>query len=352
MPTKLDRRDFLKLAGLALGGLAFNPFEPRQEEYDYGSLARVTVHEIDLYGLPRFDSQIVGKRYRDQLVQTYYLLTPESGPAYNPYWHRVWGGYLHNTHLQPVEIRFNKPLSQIPEAGQLCEVTVPYTQSFRYTRYEGWRIEYRLYYETTHWITSIDEGPDGEAWYRIVDELGDTDYHVPATHMRPIPDEELIPISPEISPLDKRIDINLATQTLTAFERDQQVFQVKVSSGVPRSKEPENGISTATPQGRFNVYSKMPSKHMGDGNLMQGDLDLDAYELVGVPWTIFFHELSTGYAIHGTYWHNNFGWPMSHGCVNLRNADAKWLFRWTTPQNASPLEVEVTGFGTQVHVYT
>jgi lipoprotein-anchoring transpeptidase ErfK/SrfK len=91
---------------------------------------------------------------------------------------------------------------------------------------------------------------------------------------------------------------------------------------------------------------------MGDGNLMQGDLDLDAYELVGVPWTIFFHELSTGYAIHGTYWHNNFGWPMSHGCVNLRNADAKWLFRWSTPENASPLEIEVTGFGTQVHVYT
>ncbi|GAG41958.1 unnamed protein product, partial [marine sediment metagenome] len=82
-----------------------------------------------------------------------------------------------------------------------------------------------------------------------MDELGNTDYNVPAAHMRPIPDEELAPISPDVPPQDKRIDINLATQTLTAFERDQQVFQAKVSSGVPRSKDPENGISTATPQG-------------------------------------------------------------------------------------------------------
>jgi lipoprotein-anchoring transpeptidase ErfK/SrfK len=89
---------------------------------------------------------------------------------------------------------------------------------------------------------------------------------------------------------------------------------------------------------------------MGDGTLMKGDLDLDAYELVGVPWTMFFHRLDTGYALHGTYWHNNFGWQMSHGCVNLRNEDAKWLFRWSTPDNY-PVEIEKNGFGTQVHIY-
>ncbi|NIV94533.1 L,D-transpeptidase family protein, partial [candidate division KSB1 bacterium] len=45
----------------------------------------------------------------------------------------------------------------------------------------------------------------------------------------------------------------------------------------------------------------------------------------------FFVE--TGVALHGTYWHNNFGWPMSRGCVNLRTEDAKWLFRWTVPKS-------------------
>jgi lipoprotein-anchoring transpeptidase ErfK/SrfK len=128
------------------------------------------------------------------------------------------------------------------------------------------------------------------------------------------------------------------------------VYQARVSSGIPSSRPTDNDIPTETPKGRFNIYSKMPSKHMGDGNLMQGDFNLDAYELVGVPWTMFFHRLDTGYALHGTYWHNNFGWQMSHGCVNLRNADAKWLFRWSTPPNY-PAEVEKTGFGTQVYLY-
>lgn len=350
MVRKLSRRDFLKISALSLGSLAFNPFPPRQEEQDYGLLGRVTVREIDLRGLPTFDSQIVGKRYRDQLVHIYSIVTPPTGPPYNPYWYRVWGGYLHSMHIQLVEIRFQEPLQPIPEGGILAEVTVPYTQSYRYDRYEGWQVEYRLYYQSTHWVTDIDEGPDGEPWYRITDELQPWTYDVPAAHLRPIPYEEIAPISPEVPPETKRIEVNLTTQTLMAYEGDQMVYQARISSGVPRSTKPVNDLPTETPKGRFNIYSKMPSKHMGDGRLMRGNLDLEAYELVGVPWTMFFHKLETGYALHGTYWHNNFGWPMSHGCVNLKNEDAKWLFRWTTPVNA-PLVIEKTGHGTQVHIY-
>jgi len=74
--------------------------------------------------------------------------------------------------------------------------------------------------------------------------------------------------------------------------------------------------------------------------------------LPGVPWTCFFAQ--GGYAFHGTYWHNNFGLQMSHGCINMRNADAKWLFRWTTPVFAekieSPDDWEKTGFGTRVDI--
>jgi len=49
------------------------------------------------------------------------------------------------------------------------------------------------------------------------------------------------------------------------------------------------------------------------------------YDLANVPWTMFFYA---GYAIHGTYWHNNFGHPMSHGCVNMTTTEAKWLYEW------------------------
>jgi hypothetical protein len=68
-----------------------------------------------------------------------------------------------------------------------------------------------------------------------------------------------------------------------------------------------------------------------------------------------FFEAVGGYAIHGAYWHNNFGWPMSRGCVNMRSDEAKWLFRWITPSwdiNAveSSADWEARGFGTPVRI--
>jgi lipoprotein-anchoring transpeptidase ErfK/SrfK len=88
----------------------------------------------------------------------------------------------------------------------------------------------------------------------------------------------------------------------------------------------------------------MASKHMGDGQITS---DIEAYELPGVPWTTFFAP--HGVALHGTYWHTNFGMTMSHGCVNLPTDIAKFLFRWTTPVVA-PETWEQTGYGTLVVV--
>jgi hypothetical protein len=83
---------------------------------------------------------------------------------------------------------------------------------------------------------------------------------------------------------------------------------------------------------------------MGDGQLTS---DVNAYELPGVPWTMVFHK--TGVALHGTYWHDNFGARMSHGCVNLRSVDAKWLFRWTEPVY-DPSDWYKIGYGTLVQI--
>jgi lipoprotein-anchoring transpeptidase ErfK/SrfK len=83
---------------------------------------------------------------------------------------------------------------------------------------------------------------------------------------------------------------------------------------------------------------------MGDGHITGS---LEAYELPGVPWVSFFHE--TGVAFHGTYWHNNYGTPMSHGCVNMQINEAKWLFRWTLPQ-VQHGELLRIGAGTPVSV--
>jgi len=84
------------------------------------------------------------------------------------------------------------------------------------------------------------------------------------------------------------------------------VRSVTVSTGLP---------GTPTVEGEFRIYQKLLSQTMsGPG-----------YYLPGVPYVMYFHQ---GYGLHGTYWHSNFGQPMSHGCVNLPTQEAKWFFYW------------------------
>jgi LysM repeat protein len=104
----------------------------------------------------------------------------------------------------------------------------------------------------------------------------------------------------------KWIDVDLSSQVTRAYQGNTVVRSMVVSTGL--SYYP-------TPPGRFTIYAKYPSYTMsGPG-----------YYLPGVPHTMFFYK---GYALHGTYWHNNFGTPMSHGCINLTQGDAAWLYSW------------------------
>ena len=342
---KTSRRDFLKLSSLGLGGLAFSRLP---DGFFDTEIVRVAASSVSVHSQPDDQSRITGQYFRDEIVNVYQQVQAAT-PAYNPIWYRVWGGYIHRARLQRVKFLPNPMMSAVPQKGQLGEITVPYTQSMRFTKAFGWQPLYRLYYESTHWITDIEEGPDGEPWYQLWDELVGIHYHIQAEHLRPIRDEEWSPITPEVSKENKRIEVNLTRQELTAYEKEKPVFKTFISSGIASSSK--KGLSTLTPRGEFNIEDKYPSKHMGDGNLAS---DIEAYELVGVPWTSFF--TMTGYAFHGTYWHDNFGVPMSRGCVNMRPADAKWLFRWSQPA-AHPANFEIPvradqrGLGTVVRIF-
>jgi len=365
----------LKLGGLVLGAFGAASFRlnrrslsqintgrpefPREPEYDQGVIARVASKQVDIRSQPNDEAPIVGNRFRDQVIHIYGEIRPEDAPIYyNTLWYRVWGGYVHSAHLQIVKIRTNEPVSSIREAGQLCEITVPYSTAYQYNKWDGWFPwrGSRLYYSSTHWATSIGEGPDGRAWYQVTSELSKTEkYFVPAEHLRMITPGEYAPISTHVSAQDKRIEISLDEQTLRAFEYGEEKFSARISSGIPNNRLPQEALPTGTPEGRFNIYSKMPSKHMGG---VAGGPEVEengGFALPGVPWTCFFKSPG-GYALHGTYWHNNFGLQMSHGCVNMTNEEARWLFRWTTPvfdpnSIESPSDWERTGNGTQVYVY-
>lgn len=347
MRATFTRRDFLKISGLGLGSLAFRPLFGYGEDRDGDDLARVAIHSVSVHSKPNDKSKILYQRFRDELINVYYELVSEDGPGYNPIWYRVWGGYVHSAHLQRVKIRYNPVVEKFEEnTFHLGEVTVPLTQTMRYLNYKKtWEPLYRLYYGSTHWVVGLDEGPDGGPWYRLRDELSEVEYHTPAANIRLVDPEEFAPISPDVDPWKKRIEVSIARQSLVAYEGDKVVLETTVSTGLPDGRGPSDGyIPTDTPTGQFHVYSKMASKHMGNGHLTSS---LDAYELPGVPWTTFFAE--HGVALHGTYWHTNFGMTMSHGCVNLRTEEAKFLFRWTTPV-VKPGTVEQTGFGTLVIV--
>ena len=337
----ISRRDFLKLGSLTLASLAFTSFLPEFTGFEDMDLVRVAKDPVSVYKQPSDKSEIVHTWVRDNLVHVYDSIeVPTTGNT--SLWYHVFGGYMNAGRLQKVKIHYNTPLSSIPATKLLSELTVPYSDSYRYDKWKGWFHNYRLYYSSIQWITGIDTGPDGKAWYVVQDEADkNLHYFVPTEQLRPISPAEMAPLSPDLSMGQKRMDLNLTTQTLTCFEMEKVVFTTQVSSG--------QGSLMATPTGNHNIMDKLPSRNMSTTSRLADDI----IPLVGVPWTSFF--TAEGHAFHGTYWHNNFGFPMSHGCVNMRNEDALWLFRWNQPaasfDNINKTTLDVKGYGTPAYIH-
>ncbi len=131
-----------------------------------------------------------------------------------------------------------------------------------------------------------------------------TDTPVPTATNTDIPETE--EQTEEISYGEKWIDIDLSAQMLYAYEGNTIVGAFLVSTGTS---------ATPTVTGQYHVYVKY----------VYTDMAGPGYYLPDVPYTMYFYD---GYGIHGTYWHDNFGTPMSHGCVNMRTSEAEWLFYW------------------------
>jgi hypothetical protein len=192
-----------------------------------------------------------------------------------------------------VEVRLNTSERYVSPGGRLAAVTVPYVTAYQYTKWDGW-IPWRgsrLYYSSTHWVTNIEAGPDGRPWYQVTNELSDSEiYYVPAEILRYFSLQEYAPIAQDVPPEVKRIEVSLREQKLRAFEGQAMVMETKISSGVPNSKQHKDDLQTATPQGKFVIYSKMPSKHMG--SVAGGDEieESGGFTLPGVPWTMFFRS--------------------------------------------------------------
>lgn len=147
-----------------------------------------------------------------------------------------------------------------------------------------------------------------------------TDIPPPATEVPPpatdIPTELPVPTLgpngkfelPNVESGERWIDVDLSQQRAYAYEGYQLINMFVVSTGLPR---------TPTVTGQFHIYVKYRT----------ADMSGPGYHLPDVPYVMYFYK---DYGLHGTYWHKNFGHPMSHGCVNFKTRDAKWLFEWAS----------------------
>jgi lipoprotein-anchoring transpeptidase ErfK/SrfK len=333
-----SRRDFLRLSASGMLGALLAEAGIERALAKPHTQGRMTLSGIGLYREPAFKAPKLHAYGRDEVVLITGEVTGEAGNPFNAKWYEVNGeGYTYSGWVQPVESDYQRPDFDIPAAGRLGEITVPYS----ITRLQPslWvKNGYRIYFGTTHWVIGVSVNQHEKSiWYEIYDDHLQESRYADSADMRLVPYEELAALSPEVADARKYLHVDTATQTVTAFEDDTAVLAARCSTG---------GKGTKTPLGEFRTYHKGPTIHMtNDGAAGAGR----GFDLPGVPWVTFF--TSTGVSFHGTYWHNDYGMPRSHGCVNLLPEDAKFLYRWTSP--FVPIDaryVHLPGTGTRVEI--
>jgi lipoprotein-anchoring transpeptidase ErfK/SrfK len=336
--STLSRRDFLKLSGYGLMGLFLPNLSLHPLSDIFGTLqGRIIDRALWSYDEPDHKSKLKKLYWRDLILRITDTAISDDVTAYNRVWYQVeGGGYVYSGSIQPVRTLLNEP-RLISLDGALGEVSVPYTDAHIEANPSS-EVIYRLYYETVHWITASAVLSDGKIWYALLDDKFEQQYFVPGEHIRLIPDDELTPLSPDISDTDKKIEVRLNEQLVMAYEKNRLVFATRAATG----GRLRSGTYT-TPTGDFITFHKRPTRHMA-----AGDLASNGFDLPGVPWVLYFKDNGTSF--HGTYWHNDFGHPRSHGCINLTPQASKWLYRWTNPQ-VPPGKHLVSGYaGTRVDI--
>ncbi|HJL17875.1 MAG TPA: L,D-transpeptidase [Sandaracinaceae bacterium LLY-WYZ-13_1] len=231
------------------------------------------------------------------------------------YWRTINNGFVPYRMLAPV----NYPEFQGVRLDDTRRLPIGYILSRRdafYLRTESGRARRGGRLDFHHRVDIVDEAT-----------IGSHDYFVGADERLYRQDDvrRIVPSErPEqIGPNEKWIEVDLTSQSLIAYEGDRPVYATLVSSG--RAFHPDDPEADfLTPTGMFRIRAK----HLAA--TMDGDTAADGpYSIDDVPWVMYFQ---LAYALHGAFWHRAFGYPRSHGCVNLAPRDAQWVFNWSDPQ--------------------
>jgi hypothetical protein len=336
----ISRREFCKIMTFGLGGVLLPGVMGGWDKLTFGRLpdfpqaerlGRVCAGNVPLKQRPDMESPDVGTLYEDDVV-AWLSEVVGSRPLWNSQrFVETPDGYLYAPNIQPVRNLPNQPLEELPASnpsGMWVEVSVPYADLIldnpppRSPWLKG-NLHPRVYYSQILWVDQIKKDSGRQIWYRVKELYGTYGdiFWVPGEALRPLPADEFAPIHPDVT--DKTVVVDVTHQTLSCLEGKDEIYFTRVSTGAKFDAEGNAVDKWSTPVGPHHIWRKMVSVHMSGGTTGGG------YDLPGIGWTSLFS--GNGVAIHSTFWHNNFGVPMSHGCVNARPQDAEFVFRWTAP---------------------
>jgi len=345
----VSRRDFLKLAGLSMGAMALRPLTsrlgihqlsraallpdfPQAEILGRNCTADTSLQwggTIPIMTRPDVSSTKVRDAHRDEVFPWLKEISAENIDYNlpNQRWVETPEGYIHSPFLQPCRNLPNAPMVTLPEgqAGFWGEVTVPYVDLVMENPVpvSGWMrdhiaygLQARLHYSQVMWIDQVRTTDTNTIQYRVNERYanpGDL-FWADGAAFRPLTEEDVSPINQDVDPVTKKVVVNLSYQTLTCKEGDREVYFCRVSTGMQEA---------STPLGDHPIWRKLISVRMAANTVAS------SYDLPGISWTTLF--VGDGVAIHAATSHNDFGTVRSHGCVNCKPEDAKWIFRWSQP---------------------
>jgi hypothetical protein len=313
----LSRREFIKLSGAALLSLFLSELHLDKVQAARAPMqGRVVYRSLIVRDAPSFVGVQISSAHRDSTLDIIDQVYGGADGDYNRTWYQLENGsFVYSGGVQPVKTLLNQLVPKIPSTGEVGEITIPYADSIwgiNRSPYPG----PRLYYGSTHWIDGlVTDDRDGSLWYKAYDNLYNSHYYIRPAWIHIFSPDELAPLSPRAPENEKHIEIYLDRQILLAFEWHVLVYAARVATGQKNFE---------SPTGLFHTFHKRPTYHMTGG----AD-EFSVFDLPGVPWDSYITD--GGVAIHGTYWHNDFGHPHSHGCINMALQDAKWIYRWTIP---------------------
>lgn len=300
------------------------------------ALGRILRHKLLIHSEPSARSKNSGFYKYDDIILLPKLIYVEDIYKRQVGWYQISETeYIEAAWVQPVFDHPNPlPKDPIPEGGTLGEITVPKVNV--YYRPNERNLMRTFYYTNNFWVLSLTYDEFDKPWYELWDDLNGYSYYVPAHAVHLTKPEEVTPLSPDVAPDAKRIELDLYKQEIRAFEYDRQVFQTLCSTGI------RDGL---TPVGRWMTNRKRPCRRM-----VNEPSNPNVYDLPGVPWVSYITLF--GVAFHGAFWHSNWGTIMSNGCINMKAEDAKWLYRWNNPIVPFDQYYHTAEAGTQVDILT